>query len=297
MIKFKEFLCETLSSKLYHSTNANGAYHILKDNQFKLSPVIEGDVEHDLNKGKNYYMSFSRSKGSYFLNGLIDNNKLPVFTFIINGDKLNHQFGGSAINYFNTGEKQNNNEYEDRLMTNKPIIANASQYIESVHCYLSSEYMKNPNAGQTLHQVKNVCESRGIPLYFYNDRKAFTLLDTSKSINLENKFFNKDQSHSEITSGNFDKGGKKDYDSIVSILSKGREDLNGNDQHTLAYLSNPSTRNEIASNILRYLRSIKQSDRETIAQYNEILKNSGAKNINELLEKIANVYGRRKHAA
>jgi len=297
MIRFKEFLCEALSQKLYHSTNANGAYHILKDNQFKLSPVVEGDVEHDLNKGKNYYMSFSRNKGSYFLNGLLDNNKLPVFTFEINGDKLGRQFGGQAVNYFNNGEKQTNNEFEDRMMTNKPVINNAAQYIDGVHCYIPPEYMKNPNSGQTLHQVKSACDSKGIPLYFYNDRKAFTLLNTAKAIDPDSKFFNKDQAHSNnVTQGEFDKGGKKDYDSIISILQNGRN-LSSSDQYTLAYLNNPSTRAEIATGILRYLRSIKQSDRETIAQYNEVLKNSGSKNINDLLEKIARAYGQRKHAA
>lgn len=297
MIRFSQFLCEALSQKLYHSTNANGAFHILKDNQFKLSPVVEGDVEHNLNKGKHYYMSFSRNKGSYFLNGLLDNNKLPVFTFEINGDKLGRQFGGQAVNYFNNGEKSQTNEYEDRLMTDKPVINNASQYIEAVHCYLPPEYMKNPNSGQTLHQVKASCDAKGIPVFFYNDRKAFTLLNKGKTINPDDKFFNKEQPHSTVVPGEFDKGGKKDYDSIISILQNGKNGLNGNDQYTLAYLANPSTRAEIATNILRYLRSIKQSDRETIAQYNELLKSSGSNNINELLEKISRAFGQRRHAA
>ena len=290
MLSFKSFLLESLSSVVYHSTNLNGAYHILKDNQFKLSPVIKGDVEHDLNNNRNYYMSFSRSKNSYFVNGLANNNTTPVFTFVVDGDLLNHNYSGKSVNYFNTNDRSQN-EYEDRLMTDKPIISNADRYIKTVHCYVPPSYVKFPSAGQTLHTIKTICDTKQIAIYFYTDFKSFILLNRSKSVSLDDNLFDQSQRHVDPVNNDIHKSGQKDYESIVSILQKNGQNLDRTDQQTLAYISTPRYKAEIADNILKYLKSLKNTNQDVISQYNEIMKNSKSKDIEDLLTKIGRVYG------
>ncbi|MFW6002360.1 MAG: hypothetical protein ACOCQD_03390, partial [archaeon] len=97
MIINEVILNEKLSSMLYHSTKMSSLYNILKDDVFKLTPDIgtHSEIEHRTKKEKLYYMSFARSKfGSY--------NRGHAYKplLLIDGDKLNQNFYGKAIDYW-----------------------------------------------------------------------------------------------------------------------------------------------------------------------------------------------------
>jgi len=291
MATFKEYLVEALSSQLYHGTNFKNAYHILKDDEFLLSPVVEGDAEYNINRGKLYFMSFSRNKNSYFINGLLQNSTNPVFIFSIDGNKLQRQFTGAPVQYFS--DKHTHNEYEDRLMSNKSVIPNASSYIKSVHCFIPKQYMDDPKHGKVLADIKNTCNNRGIPLYFYTDPDAFKLMNIHKSIALDDRYFDTSKNaQMDEPAKKTNNSGESDYNTMLGILQKDRDDLNRKDQYFLAYLSDPAQRHQIAQNILGFLSEIKFSRRDVIKQYNDIIKNSGSKNLDDLLTKIMKVYGR-----
>lgn len=281
MQTFKQYLYEKLSSVLYHTTDAPAAANILNSNKFRLTPSIEGDIEDKIGSNHDYYMSFSRNKGSDFLKGMLS-GRHPVVTFVMDGNLLSQKYKGNAVDYF-AGSKMKNDEFEDRLFSNQPYIEPARNYIREVHCFLPDGALDKYTAS-----IQNNAEDGSLPTYFYSDPKAFSLLNKAKAIKPEQEREEAPVQGEVMATAN--SGGKADYDSVVSILQKDPNELDGEDKMTLGYMSDENSRRAMGQRILSYLKKSIRSDHDSVVQYKQILKNSGSKDVNDLLTRIYKAY-------
>jgi hypothetical protein len=281
MQSFKQYLYEKLSSVLYHTTNAQAAASILGYNKFRLTPSIEGDIEDKIGNKHEYYMSFSRNKGSDFVKGML-HGRTPLVTFVLDGNLLSQKYSGKPVDYF-AGAKMKNDEFEDRLFSNQPYIQPARQYIKEVHCFVPNGRLDNNTA-----VLRNNAEDVSVPMYFYSDPKAFMILNKAKAIKPQDEpaTVAPEEKKELATAG----GGRADYDSLVSILQKDPSSLDHEDKMALSYMSDEDSRRAMGQRILSYLKKNINSDYDNVVQYKEIMKNSGSKDVNDLLSKIYRAY-------
>jgi hypothetical protein len=179
-MKITEILMERLSSILYHSTDLSSVLNILKNDEFRLTTDISSPSDSSLRKNdKTYYMSFSRSKtGEYHY---------PVgwigTMLVIDGDKLNANYSGKAVNYW--GKDFNKDEMEDRLYNKSGYIPNATKYIKEIHIYIKPDARDQERYSKFVRMARKIyilSKKNNIQTYFYNDDKAYNLLQKEKSI-------------------------------------------------------------------------------------------------------------------
>jgi hypothetical protein len=149
----RDIILERLSGKLYHFTCLESLIEIINSNwSFELSTSDDEEEEY-IRHGKKYFISFTRQK-DYRIGfpGTVYNLAYDsiVVRIEFNGDLLNNNFEGHAVDYFK-GAKHNyfkrriydkyqyDNESEDRLFSNKPIIEGIDRYITRIDILCSDE--------------------------------------------------------------------------------------------------------------------------------------------------------------
>lgn len=175
-----------LSPILYHWTSESNAVSILDKDQFILPTFLGSQSDFPLNKGKMFYLSTSRQKaGGYHLDrgGVV---------LELDGTKLSHNYGGTPFDYWgpdwrkalwekgHTAQFLKTDENEDRLLTNKPTIPKASQYIKSIHILF-----KNTDHAYTIDRVRTIlklAKQKKIPVFVYDDEQYFLLQRKSKAV-------------------------------------------------------------------------------------------------------------------
>jgi hypothetical protein len=129
----KEFLNESLTSKIYRVVHLDGFVHVLRDNKFYTSLAFGIKRDQNVNKGRIYYLSFMRTRNNQFTEqhyGWPDCVRMTL-----DGNKFNHNFKSIPVDYWQEGPKML--ESEDRIITDKPYIDNAMSYINSVDIYVN----------------------------------------------------------------------------------------------------------------------------------------------------------------
>lgn len=153
-MRIKEILSEGLSPVLFHATSANSFLKILESNKFRLSedPVSEY-----------YYMSFSRNKTNQFIPYLLDlddaeleeegfNPRRDMYVVMtIDGRKLSTGHRGKPFSthymppdddFPDLNDPDFEREWsfqEDRLLSKKPVVDNASSYIKHVSVVVNDD--------------------------------------------------------------------------------------------------------------------------------------------------------------
>jgi hypothetical protein len=174
-------LSEGLSQIIYHYTYIPHLVSILKTNRFSTSSTLGGNADAWQNKGRHFFFSTQRTKGSTGYGARHGN-----VCIILDGRKLNQRHKGHPVDYWNWSKNPKDydnksayksallsNELEDRIVTDKPYIENAVDYILEIHVYthhLSSEAFMD---------IQN--NLNGLPIYYYNDEKQFKLQNKNKS--------------------------------------------------------------------------------------------------------------------
>lgn len=191
-----KYLTESLSSILYHFTNIDNLYHILSTNTCILTPSFNSVSDEKLNRGRKYYMSFTRnfsSNSGYVNNQDMTKNVRITFT----GDLLNQNYYGFAVDYLYNCNNNNvlqklgikkcdkdfgkkvreKSETEDRLVCNKPFIKNAVKYIIRIDILFTGE---NTNS---IKQVISYAQSYHIPINICKTEKEFNNIHFNTQIN------------------------------------------------------------------------------------------------------------------
>ena len=193
---WKQFLKEGLTDVLYQYRSPQTILKILQKDAFYPSVGFGTPSEVDINKGYKYYLSFARNlRGTYHQQG-----KMAAY-MVLDGRKLGERFKGSAVDYWLSGggefgTQHKKTEVEDRLFTNKPVIKDATQYIESIHVSIPIE-MKSSTSDkvypiryrttqiETLKELDQEAKYLRIPIYFYSDEGAYRMKNTKKAISLD----------------------------------------------------------------------------------------------------------------
>jgi len=170
-----EALFEGLSPILYHITTLPRAAKIVSDNRFILEPVFKNGSEEDISGERLFFMSTARLLSNDFFNRFLYSGVI----FVLDGEKLRNRYTGRPVSYYSHSmRRQGNDEMEDRILSNDPIIPNALDYIKEIHVF-ESDIIDNGDVSW-LRAIK----ASNKPVFFYDDRSAFRLLDKRRSIPL-----------------------------------------------------------------------------------------------------------------
>jgi hypothetical protein len=163
------------STVLYHLIPMEYAIEAMQKDRFRLMPTNEG-VEAEFGTAQ-YFLSLARSKLSdYFIKEAGSTHVI----FVLDGQKMNANYQIKAVDYWASQKHVSNDEKEDRLFANKMYIP-CIRYIKEIHFMKESgKYKENESLTLALLAKRNK-----IPLFQYDDHKAFIRLDKRKTIKLE----------------------------------------------------------------------------------------------------------------
>lgn len=172
---------------VYHYTSVISLASILSNDKFFLSTSLGTKSDNDINKGKPYYMSFTRSKiGDFTI------SSAGMFSCVINldYDALRTNFVIKPVEYwgkgFSNGNK-NKDEFEERLLSSKSDIP-ALPFIKSIHVCVPTDPKTWESRDTNFKIAKSVlfilkfCKSRKIPYFLYSDTKSFVLQNKKNTI-------------------------------------------------------------------------------------------------------------------
>jgi 8-oxo-dGTP pyrophosphatase MutT (NUDIX family) len=147
-----------LSDVVYHRTSLFALSEILKDNML-LPTVAYGRSGEEKHSKKWYFLSTMRSPDA-------DYSGIGV-TLTLDGRKLSQTYKGMPIDYFGHSPYQKQDEMEDRLVTDKPYINNASKYITRISIQADKRDLTEPVFHRRLVNVLGMAKARNIPVDLY----------------------------------------------------------------------------------------------------------------------------------
>ena len=177
---YEQILAETLLPEEYHYTYLSYLLKIMQSDTLNLSSNIGTSA--DAIGGKFFFLSLSRT-GSPKLGYNAGYNGLARIVF--DGNKLNNNFKSIPVDYW--GEKQRKFEYEDRIITDKPVINNISKYIKRLDIVTDFSEVE-------VHRIKQLfelAESKNVAINVYgssNDMVKRTNLMNDKIKSIENNY-------------------------------------------------------------------------------------------------------------
>ena len=152
-----------LSQVLYHLTDLYKCAENLKQNRMRMSSTMGNTSDFSLTKGKIYFMSLARSPASDYLLGFISGSVILK----INGAKLGSRYTGIPVDYWSSLQrrKAGSSEMEDRIVSDKPYIEDASDYIEAIFISISPASNILSTKAYSLLTIVKYCRRYDIPVY------------------------------------------------------------------------------------------------------------------------------------
>jgi len=166
----ENIISEGASDILYHYISSAYILDMLQKNKINMIAAIGTDSDYVINKNKFYYLSTTRSKSSGF--------KKSDSKIVLDGRKLKQKYKIVPVDYWQSdkSDKQDTSSYiysmqgleqEDRIVTDKPSIPNAKDYILGIHIYVGNK-IRNISK-----QIIDICEKENIPIFIYDNRQNF----------------------------------------------------------------------------------------------------------------------------
>ena len=178
-----------LSDILYHATGIHNLYDILKTNKFALSTSLGSTADNDLHNnasGKTFFLSTTRSRvGCYHYP--TSKGQYGQCLLVLDGRKLMADgFSGGPVDYWGPLFERKKNEMEDRVVSARPNINNASKYIKECHIYLDTNTPKRDTRlhgmVRLLRKTLLLAKTSHLPVYVYADNKDFNLLRKNRAV-------------------------------------------------------------------------------------------------------------------
>jgi len=185
MINLKQILNETF--ELYRLEHLDNIIKTLRDNKIYLTPSTAPGMgyEDKLNQGKGFYLSMMRSKwGNYAKGGPYTKHDFKLNDSVIvhfDGQALEYNYKIVPVDYWQDGPTRSENE--ERLISDKQYIPNASRYIIDIFVFMNAEYPDNQEYYKTnYHEMDMLAKKRNINTYYYGkgEESAFKRQDKSK---------------------------------------------------------------------------------------------------------------------
>lgn len=166
----ENIISEGASDILYHFMYSQYVLDMLQKNKLNMVAAIGKDSDYKINKNKFFYLSTTRSKSSGFRKG---DSKI-----VLDGRKLKQRYKITPVDYWNwpKNDKQDTSAYiysmksleqEDRIVTDKPSIPNAKDYILGIHIYVRNKI------GTDVKKIIDICEKENIPIFIYDNQQNF----------------------------------------------------------------------------------------------------------------------------
>ena len=218
MMKYisQNIIKESLTSTVYHFCDLKGLWGICRDNMFFLTSSNTNQSDQRMSRRGKYiypfYMCFSRTKSSQLGYAFQRMNSSKTWQsclvrFEIDGDKLNHLYKAHPVNYFidNNDDKihlytkgtnpnvdykqiarQQMMEYEDRLLSVKPFIKNAAQYIKRVDVLIKPQALMDGRSASIIatlgYMLQNSQYINPNIITLYANEDAFNRMDSKQCI-------------------------------------------------------------------------------------------------------------------
>ena len=292
----KEILMERLSDIVFRSVSIPEMTKIVKTDSFHLYSVLAKEIEKTFNSRKYYYLSLTRSRaGSYHYSQTMSKpNRMTHMTIllVLDGRRLGDVAAASAVDYWGRDMRNispvQNNEMEDRLISNKPVIRNASKYIKSVDIYVKPEKVFDNSSMITSYEIRfmKFLMDNGFNVRVFDDPTNFlvgkTGFKSGEDIIKTFTVYGQEKHDKEDSSLSYSSTAKGILDIIDNVDSEQRSKV----EYELKYLNSYSLQSLKRSlqadlhNLNRNPASIK------ITEYARKIK---AKNIEELLTKMSNI--------
>jgi hypothetical protein len=186
-MKFNELyesvlLEEGLSPVLFHHTDIWSLLSILEMDAFKLSPVFDALRDQELNLGRMFYLSTSRTRTASYRFSRMSASTTSVF-LTLDGKKFSNNFKGAPVDFFGKSDRERKSkpyEQEDRIVSNKELIPNALSYITKIEIF--KEDNKVPR-GLNLDHLVNLTKGK-IPVLWYKDKQSYTVGNAAKALDI-----------------------------------------------------------------------------------------------------------------
>jgi hypothetical protein len=168
------------SDILFHRTSPYAATKILESDTFLPTAAFGTDLERNLNRGKMYHLSTMRTPTGVYSERV---------TFQIDGRELSNTYKIIPVDYWaKSGGKAYKHEAEDRVVTDRPFIRQASKYIQSIHISLpllayNSKKPEKYRSGKMdeILKVEDLAKAHGLPVYIYPDTSSYNILNKRKA--------------------------------------------------------------------------------------------------------------------
>jgi hypothetical protein len=159
---------EQIKKIIKEGTNRGEVYHytykikeILTSNKINLSSSLGSDSDKFGNKF--FFLSLSRTPGYNIGYGRFHRSRL-----VLDGNKLNQNFKSIPVDYWGDKGGDIEFEYEDRIVSDKPIIDNITKYIIRI------EIVDETPKTKKNYELLQLAKQNNIPIFFYlnkNDLK------------------------------------------------------------------------------------------------------------------------------
>jgi hypothetical protein len=177
---------EQIKKIIKEGTNRGEVYYysdkikeILSSNKINLSSNLGSD--RDKFGNRYFFLSLSRTPGVNIGYGKTHNERL-----VLDGNKLNQNFKSIPVDYWkgNSDRYEVEYEYEDRIVTDKPVIDNISKYIIRIEIVTTS--FDNETFYENCYKILELAKQRNIPVFFYENKKDLRLKQNIINDKIEN---------------------------------------------------------------------------------------------------------------
>lgn len=167
----ESLLEEGISPIVFHSTGIFNALKILTSNRFELSNATKSSTEMQFSK-KLFYMSTARTK----LNNFSYTSGSNIVTFTLNGRTLANNLTSEPIDFFHyegrVRPRDNTSfEFEDRVVSDKPIIQNFTRYLLEVSVLLNGNI--TDEVVIVCRRLNSLCKKHNIKFGIYTGKSDF----------------------------------------------------------------------------------------------------------------------------
>jgi hypothetical protein len=188
-LKQSESIVESVPDIVYHATSTEKAFDIIRTNEFRLTPTMISTSDSKFRSDKLYFLSLSRIKYGGYTRAMGDTSHIVILE--IDGRKLSQRYKGHSVDYWGAGMrsakgldmeyKLRNDENEERVYSDDPTIPKATQYIKSIHIYVTNEDDIYGPASRNPVTIANYGKKIGLPVAIYTDFSAFKTLNARKA--------------------------------------------------------------------------------------------------------------------
>jgi len=282
-------LTEMLTDLVFHFTSLRNGLKILENGRFNLTPSIGTGAEDILKSGDRVYsISFARSRTADYT---VQNAYSQGVVFNINGDYFNKNFRSRAVDYWERfwAKTDRTSEMEDRLFSFKPFIKfDPTKAFSEIH--ILSTQLKETEPHYVVRFMKEA-KKQNIPVFVYNDKKAFVLQDKRKSLSLQEI---KSLITDPMEPSKYSRPKRDYFDKYIELMmKKDRSELSKDARKKLWYMGGSMYNEDMTRSLSADIHNLKKDEiyQDQIYTIVKYMKKNKLKTIRSLIDHLSDKWG------